>query len=62
MMSGSSNAKGKRAAKNEIWEQHKSIIQDLYCNDGKSLSQVMEIMENTYGFRQRLVASSLYII
>jgi len=32
------------------WNRHQEIIQNLYLTDGKSLKEVMAIMETKYGF------------
>jgi hypothetical protein len=32
------------------WNHHRKIIQDLYLTDGKSLKELMAIMETKYDF------------
>jgi hypothetical protein len=55
MMSGVVNPKGKRAANNALWEQHKSLLEGLYLKDDMSLKSIIEFMSTNYGFNMTFV-------
>lgn len=33
------------------WKKHQAMILNLYKSQGKTLNEVMQIMENQYGFK-----------
>jgi hypothetical protein len=41
------------------WEEKRAVIQTLYSTEGMSLSQVMEVLEQNYGFRATYVCASI---
>ncbi|KAF3065938.1 Maltose permease MAL31 [Daldinia childiae] len=48
---GSNRGHRKRTHAPEVWETHKAEIGRLYLDENKRLKDVMEIMENRWGFR-----------
>ncbi|KAI1646639.1 uncharacterized protein F4817DRAFT_127276 [Daldinia loculata] len=48
---GSNHGHRKRTHAPEVWETHKAEIGRLYLDENKRLKDVMEIMENRWGFR-----------
>lgn len=42
------------------WEQHKATIRDLYLTQDKTLKDVISHMQETHGFRARLVPLQLF--
>lgn len=41
------------------WEVYKSEIETLFLKEKKTRHEVMEVMENTHGFRRRFVTQGL---
>lgn len=39
-----------KATAESEWDKHKTMIQDLYLREDKTLKEVMDIMANSYNF------------
>jgi hypothetical protein len=53
-MSATGVDKGKRAAENAQWEQHKASIKDLYITRDLPLREVIATMATVHKFQRKL--------